>query len=130
MPAALTLILTCPSLGSRCGTPAHFSTSGGPYPVITTAWGIAVPSGQQPRYGRERQLSVSVCAVSCSTDSALKRLPVFPAPTASQTFASARSPPAAKPVTARLSAVVLSGEPPGQAAISGGPNGPGRPPWG
>src|SRR5450759_3267118 len=43
MPAALTLILICPSPGSRSGTPAHFSTSGGPYPVITTALGIAVP---------------------------------------------------------------------------------------
>src|SRR5713101_1655215 len=43
MPAALTLILICPSPGSRSGTPAHFSTSGGPYPVITIALGIAVP---------------------------------------------------------------------------------------
>src|SRR5205823_327966 len=44
MPAALTLILICPSPGSRSGIPAHFNTSGGPYPVITTALGIAVPS--------------------------------------------------------------------------------------
>src|SRR5437868_15066454 len=44
MPAALTLILICPSPGSRSGTPAHLSTSGGPYPVITTALGIVVPS--------------------------------------------------------------------------------------
>src|SRR5256886_3067527 len=44
MPAALTLILICPWLGSASGTPAHFSTSGGPYPVITTALGMAVPS--------------------------------------------------------------------------------------
>src|SRR5262249_14406637 len=44
MPAALTLILICPSPGSRSGTPAHFSTSGGPYPVITIALGIAVTS--------------------------------------------------------------------------------------
>src|SRR6266478_5629722 len=43
MPAALTLILICPSPGSRSGTPAHFSTSGGPYAVITIALGIAVP---------------------------------------------------------------------------------------
>src|ERR1700751_489511 len=42
MPAALTLILICPWPGSGSGTPAHFSTSGGPYPVITTALGIAV----------------------------------------------------------------------------------------
>jgi hypothetical protein len=44
MPAALTLILTCPSPGSGSGTAAHFSTSGGPYPVITIALGMAVPS--------------------------------------------------------------------------------------
>src|SRR5882724_10464945 len=44
MPAALTLILICPSPGSVSGTPAHFSTSGGPYPVITIALGMAVPS--------------------------------------------------------------------------------------
>ena len=44
MPAALTLILICPLPGSHSGTPVHFSTSGGPYPVITTALGIAVPS--------------------------------------------------------------------------------------
>jgi hypothetical protein len=48
-PAALTLILTCPSPGSGSGTPAHFSTSGGPYPVITIAFGMAVlPSWQRP----------------------------------------------------------------------------------
>src|SRR6266436_3339660 len=41
-PAALTLILICPSPGSGSGTSAHFSTSGGPYPVITTAFGIAL----------------------------------------------------------------------------------------
>ena len=44
MPAALTLILICPSPGSGSGTWAHFSTSGGPYPVITTALGMAVAS--------------------------------------------------------------------------------------
>src|SRR5580700_11035973 len=44
MPAALTLILICPSPGSGSGTWAHFRTSGGPYPVITTALGMAVPS--------------------------------------------------------------------------------------
>jgi hypothetical protein len=42
MPAAFTLILICPSAGSGRGTRAHFSTSGGPYPVITTAFGMAV----------------------------------------------------------------------------------------
>ena len=40
-PAALTLILICPSPGSGSGTWTHFSTSGGPYPVITTALGMA-----------------------------------------------------------------------------------------
>src|SRR4249919_1076633 len=44
MPAALTLILICPWPGSASGTPAHFSTSGGPYLVITTALGMAAPS--------------------------------------------------------------------------------------
>jgi hypothetical protein len=44
IPAALTLILICPRPGSGSGTWAHFSTSGGPYPVITTALGMAVPS--------------------------------------------------------------------------------------
>jgi hypothetical protein len=44
MPAALTLILICPAPGSGSGTAAHFSTSGGPYSVITTALGMAVPS--------------------------------------------------------------------------------------
>src|SRR5258707_5294327 len=48
MPAALTLILICPSPGSGSGTWAHFSSSGGPYPVITTALGMAVPSWQRP----------------------------------------------------------------------------------
>src|SRR6202162_5836023 len=43
IPAVLTLILICPWPGSGSGTAAHFSTSGGPYPVITTALGIAVP---------------------------------------------------------------------------------------
>src|ERR1700722_2700219 len=43
MPAALTLILICPWPGSRSGASAHVSTSGGPYPVITTALGMAVP---------------------------------------------------------------------------------------
>src|SRR5437016_3382233 len=42
MPAALTLILICPAPGSGSGTPAHFSTSGGPYSVSTIALGIAV----------------------------------------------------------------------------------------
>jgi len=42
MPAALTLILICPWPGSGSGTWAHFSTSGGPYPVITIALGMAV----------------------------------------------------------------------------------------
>src|SRR5438132_12235932 len=51
MPAALTLILICPSPGSRSGTPAHFSTSGGPYAVITIALGIAVPFNLDRRPG-------------------------------------------------------------------------------
>ncbi len=67
MPAALTLILICPWPGSGSGTPAHFSTSGGPYPVITIALGMAAPFWQRPRYGRGRQIS------ACS-------LGVFPCP--------------------------------------------------
>src|ERR1700756_5028736 len=54
MPAAL--ILICPSPGSVSGTPAHFSISGGPYPVITIALGMAVPFWWRPRYGRAGQL--------------------------------------------------------------------------
>jgi hypothetical protein len=63
MPAALTLILICPWPGSGSGTPAHFSTSGGPYPVITTALVMAVPfwSG----LGMAANGNVSVSAVRC-----------------------------------------------------------------
>src|SRR3989442_3564681 len=69
MPAALTLILICPSPGSRSGTPAHFSTSGGPYPVITTALGIAIPSFLVAALGWPRTVTsaCSWCALSCST---------------------------------------------------------------
>src|SRR5690348_11040526 len=86
MPAALTLILICPSPGSRCGTPAHFSTSGGPYPVITTALGIVVPSFLVAASGwpRTATSACSLCAVSCSTDRALRRGRRFPAPLAGQ----------------------------------------------
>jgi hypothetical protein len=56
IPAARTLILICPRPGSGSGTAAHVSTSGGPYPVITTALGMAVPFWQRPGYGRGRQL--------------------------------------------------------------------------
>src|SRR5579864_8557376 len=64
MPAALTLILICPSPGSRSGTPAHFSTSGGPYPVITTALGIVVPSFLVAASGWPRTVTsaYSLCA--------------------------------------------------------------------
>src|SRR6266700_1060034 len=66
MPAALTLILICPSPGSRSGIPAHFNTSGGPYPVITTALGIAVPSFLVAASGwpRTATSACSLCAVS------------------------------------------------------------------
>src|SRR5713101_2488869 len=86
MPAALTLILICPSPGSRSGTPAHFSTSGGPYPVITTALGIAVPSFLVAASGwpRTATSACSLCAVSCSIDRALRRGRRFPAPLAGQ----------------------------------------------
>src|SRR5487761_848112 len=60
MPAALTLNLICPAPGSVSGTPAHFSTSGGPYPVITIALGMALPSWWRLWYGRKR--SVVTCA--------------------------------------------------------------------
>src|SRR2546428_48241 len=87
MPAALTLILICPSPGSRSGTPAHFSTSGGPYPVITTALGIAVPllvaASVWPRTATS---ACSLCAVSCSIDRALRRGRRFPAPLAGQIY--------------------------------------------
>ena len=49
-PAALTLILICPAPGSGSGTAAHFSTSGGPYSVITTALGMSVPSSHLSNY--------------------------------------------------------------------------------
>src|SRR5947209_7997537 len=86
MPAALTLILICPSPGSRSGTPAHFSTSGGPYPVITTALGIAVPSFLVAAsvWPRTATSACSWCALSCSTDRALRRGRRFPAPLAGQ----------------------------------------------
>src|SRR5687767_8029325 len=61
MPAALTLILICPPAGSGRGTGAHCSTSGGPYPVITTALGMALPSWQRPGKGRERQRQRARC---------------------------------------------------------------------
>ena len=66
MPAALTLILICPSPGSRSGIPAHFNTSGGPYPVITTALGIAVPSFLVAAsvWPRTATSACSLCAVS------------------------------------------------------------------
>src|SRR2546429_1848258 len=84
MPAALTLILICPSPGSRSGTPAHFSTSGGPYPVITTALGIAVPSFLVAAsvWPRTATSACSLCAVSCSIVRALRRCRRFPAPLA------------------------------------------------
>src|SRR5947207_12140010 len=86
MPAALTLILICPSPGSRSGTPAHLSTSGGPYPVITTALGIVVPSFLVAASGWPRMATsaCSWCALSCSIDSALRRCRRFPAPLAGQ----------------------------------------------
>src|SRR6266436_757860 len=86
MPAALTLILICPSPGSRSGTPAHFSTSGGPYPVITTALGIVVPSFLVAAsvWPRTATSACSLCALSCSIDSALRRGRRFPAPLAGQ----------------------------------------------
>src|SRR6266700_2327472 len=86
MPAALILILICPSPGSRSGTPAHFSTSGGPYPVITTALGIAVPSFLVAAsvWPRTATSACSLCAVSCSIDRALRRGRRFPAPLAGQ----------------------------------------------
>src|SRR5437870_11863926 len=82
MPAALTLILICPSPGSRSGTPAHFSTSGGPYPVITTALGIAIPSFLVAAaiWPRTVTAACSWCALSCSTDRALRRGRYFPPP--------------------------------------------------
>src|ERR1700686_5748910 len=81
MPAALTLILICPSPGSRSGTPAHLSTSGGPYPVITTALGIVVPSFLVAASGwpRTATSACSLRALSCSIDSALRRAWRFPA---------------------------------------------------
>src|SRR6266568_8451982 len=86
MPAALTLILICPSPGSRSGTPAHFSTSGGPYPVITTALGIGVPSFLVAAsvWPRTVTSACSWCALSCSTDRALRRSRRFPTPLAGQ----------------------------------------------
>src|SRR2546430_7901323 len=86
MPAALTLILICPSPGSRSGTPAHLSTSGGPYPVITTALGIVVPSFLVAASGWPQMATsaCSWCALSCSIDSALRRGRRFPAPLAGQ----------------------------------------------
>src|SRR5258706_16331787 len=86
MPAALTLILICPSPGSRSGTPAHFSTSGGPYPVITTALGIVVPSFLVAAsvWPRTATSACSLCALSCSIDRALRRGRRFPAPLAGQ----------------------------------------------
>src|SRR5438105_33957 len=74
MPAALTLILICPWPGSGSGTAAHFGTSGGPYPVITIALGMAVPSWQRPRYGRGRQISAcSLGVFPCSIGRAWRR---------------------------------------------------------
>src|SRR5580692_9691107 len=75
MPAALTLILTCPSPGSVSGTPAHFSTSGGPYPVITTAFGMAVPSFLVAAavWPRTVTSAWSLCAVPRSLDRAVRR---------------------------------------------------------
>src|SRR6266568_776518 len=86
MPAALTLILICPSPGSRSGIPAHFNTSGGPYPVITTALGIAVPSFLVAAsvWPRTATSACSLCALSCSIDRALRRGRRFPAPLAGQ----------------------------------------------
>src|ERR1700730_19027711 len=65
MPAALTLILICPSAGSRNGTPAHLSTSGGPYPVITIALGIAVPLLPGRSLGMAANGNFSVFVVRC-----------------------------------------------------------------
>src|ERR1700730_6071401 len=86
MPAALTLILICPSPGSPSATPAHLSTSGGPYPVITTALGIVVPSFLVAASGWPRTVTsaCSWCALSCSTDRALRRGRRFPALLAGQ----------------------------------------------
>src|SRR5260370_40563055 len=86
MPAALTLILICPSSGSRSGTSTHCSTSGGPYPVITTALGIAVPSFLVAASGwpRTATSACSLCAASCSIDRALRRGRRFPAQPAVQ----------------------------------------------
>src|SRR6266699_5883504 len=86
MPAALTLILICPSPGSRSGPPAHLSTSGGPYPVITTALGIVVPSFLVAASGwpRTATSACSWCAVSCSIDRAGLWGRRFPAPLAGQ----------------------------------------------
>src|SRR5579864_9645774 len=86
MPAALTLILICPSPGSRSGTEAHLSTSGGPYPVITTALGIGVPSFLVAASGwpRTATSACSWCALSCSSDRAGLWGRRFPAPLAGQ----------------------------------------------
>ena len=81
MPAALTLILICPWPGSGSGTAAHFSTSGGPYPVITTALGMAVPSFWQ-RLGMAANGNFSVVAVRCFLlhRSRLAAVPALPGP--------------------------------------------------
>src|SRR5260221_13904228 len=86
MPAPLTLILICPTPGSRSGTPAHLSTSGGPYPVITTALGIVVPSFLVAAsvWPRTATSACSWCALSCSTDRAGLWGRRFPAPLAGQ----------------------------------------------
>src|SRR5580692_6415829 len=65
IPAALTLILICPGPGSGSRTAAHVSTSGGPYPVITTALGIAVPSLSGRGLGMAADGHVSVVVTHC-----------------------------------------------------------------
>src|SRR5580704_2626232 len=86
MPAALTFTLTCPSPGSVSGTPAHFSTSGGPYPVITTASVMAVPSFLVAAsvWPRTVTSAWSSCRVCCWIDCAGRRGRRVPAPFACQ----------------------------------------------
>src|SRR3981189_2829471 len=74
MPAALTLILICPSPGSGSGTWAHFSTSGGPYPVITTALGMAVLlPGSGPGWAANGNSECSLNLACCSIDEARRQ---------------------------------------------------------
>src|SRR5260370_6822127 len=86
MPAALTLILICPWRGSGGGTGAHCSTSGGPYPVITTALVMVVPSFLVAAsvWPRTVTSAWSSCRVCCWIDCAGRRGRRVPAPFACQ----------------------------------------------